>query len=542
LDSQKINQLSGEGRRLCQFTTPDVLAEIMARWAITSADDVVLDPCCGNSNLLEKAMDRLISLGATPRKAARQTYGIEISPRTAGIATATLLNKYGPSLPKVVTADFLRTKSGTIPLVGAIVCNPPYKRHQDLGKKYKAEITSTAYDENGTRLAKTSNQYVYFLLHALAFLKESGRMVFLLPSQYLTNGFGGVLRDYLARNVTITHVILFDERLPVFPNSMSTASLILIENLAPSYTSNSTFVKLDSVSAIADLLGDQVSQQNAAATVRTVPQSALVGSGKWIGFFTRKTIPDGAKTLSDLAEVSRGIATGANDFFFLNDSDVKTRGLPEDILRPVLIRAHDAPFPDFGKWDWTRLRRRGKRVWMLETSVQKHDLKNSNLLQYIEWGEEMKYHKRYLTSRRNPWYRTEKRRPAPILFTYMSNGSPRFIYNKAGILTSNAFHSIYPSRDTTSDKIRLKALLAFLNSSHIRSRLALVGRTYSGGLLKLEPSETEGIPVDGFESLDRVDLAKLARLFDKLCLDCRIAESWDTDEIDRLIRSKLSQS
>jgi adenine-specific DNA-methyltransferase len=542
LNPTQIDYLTGEGRRLCQFTTPDILAEAMARWAITSADDIVLDPCCGNSNLLEKAMDRLIALGATPRKAAGQTYGIEISPRTAGIATATLLNKYGPSLPRVVTADFLKTKVGSIPLAGAIICNPPYKRHQNLGKRYKVGIANAAYEESGITLAKTSNQYVYFLLHALSFLKDGGRMVFLLPSQYLTNGFGGVLRDFLAKNCVISQVVLFDERLAVFPNSLSTASLILVEKLAPSHTRNTTFVKLDSVGAIADLLGDRVSQQNAAATVRTVPQSALRGSGKWIGFFTRKTIPDGAMTLSDLAKVSRGIATGANDFFFLNDSDVKTRGLPEGTLRPVLIRAHDAPSPDFGKWDWTRLRHKGKRVWMLENSVQKQNLKNPKLLRYIEWGEEMKYHKRYLTSRRNPWYRTEKRRPAPILFTYMSNGSPRFIYNKAKILTSNAFHSVYPRKEIMSDKTRLKALLAFLNSSHVRSRLALVGRTYSGGLLKLEPSETEGIPVDGFESLDREDCVRLAHLFDKLCLNRRITESWDTDEIDRLIRSKLSQS
>lgn len=539
MNTRQIDYLTGEGRRLCQFTTPDILAEVMAFWAITSSDDSVLDPCCGNSNLLEKAMDRLLSLGASPRKAAKQTYGIEISPRTAKIANATLLNKYGPGIPNVVTADFLRIKPGEIPLFKAIICNPPYKRHQRLGKRYKAEIAKVVGQERAVTIPGTSNQYVHFLLHALSFIAPKGRMVFLLPSQYLTNDFGKVLRDFLGRNLMIHHVILFDERLPVFPNSMSTASLVLIENSIPDPAWTTSFAKLDSVRAVSGLLSDQGVDGNAAATVRTVPQQTLLSAGKWARFFYKTTVPPNEKSLADIADVTRGIATGANEFFFLSDGQVKDKGLPPKYLTPILVRAHDAPYPDFGKWDWTTLRRQGKRVWMLDCQTEKQNLEDSNLSQYIEWGEKERYNEGYLTSHRNPWYRTENRKPAMILFTYMSNGRPRFIYNKGRTLTSNAFHSIYPKGKFASDPTYLKALLAFLNSSYTTSRLASVGRTYSGGLLKLEPSDTKAVPVPDFESLNKSKLRLLARAFRDLCGECRHSGTWDTAEIDRLVREML---
>jgi len=537
LSVNRISYLTNEGRKLCQFTTPDILAEAMAHWAITSADDSILDPCCGNSNLLEKGMDRLLALGATPRKAARQTYGIEISARTARIAAANLLNKYGPSIPNVIKADFLKTKPGDIPLFTAIMCNPPYKRHQSLGKRYKTEIAKMTKQESGISVPMTSNQYVHFLFHSLSFLASGGRMVFLLPSQYLTNGFGRALRNFLGTVVRIHHVILFDERLPVFPNSMSTASLIFVERSTPRLDWTTDFAKLDSVQAVSDYLRDEDRTEKVAATVRTVPQRTLVRAEKWIGFFSKTAIQHGTKTLADIAEVKRGIATGANGFFFLTDTEAKANAIPLESLRPILVRAHDAPYPDFGKWDWAELKREGKRVWMLDCRIQKQDLGDPNLLRYIESGEAMQYHKRYLTSHRNPWYRPEKRSPARILFTYMSNGRPRFIYNKGRILTSNAFHSVYPKWEISSDMTRLKALLAFLNSSHTSSKLALIGRTYSGGLLKLEPSEAEAIPVPDLGTFGEENLQRLSKLFDDLCRECRRSGSWDTSEIDRLIRS-----
>lgn len=536
MNTRQIDYLTGEGRRLCQFTTPDILAEVMALWAITSPDDSVLDPCCGNSNLLEKAMDRLLALGATPRKAAKQTYGVEISPRTARVANAILLNKYGPGIPKVLTADFLKIKPGEIPLFKAIICNPPYKRHQRLGKRYKAEIANVVSQERAVTIPGTSNQYVHFLLHALSFIAPKGRLVFLLPSQYLTNDFGKVLRDFLGRNLTIHHVILFDERLPVFLNSMSTASLVLVENSIPDPTWTTSFAKLDSVQALSSLLSDQGVDGKAAATVRAVPQRAVLNAEKWAGFFYKPTVPQNGKTLADVAEVSRGIATGANEFFFLSDGQAKDKRLPADSLRPILVRAHDAPYPDFGKWDWDRLRRRGKRVWMLDCQVEKQSLKNLNLSQYIEWGEKERFNEGYLTSHRNPWYRTENRKPAKILFTYMSNGRPRFIYNKGRMLTSNAFHSIYPKGKFASDPTYLKALLAFLNSSYTSSKLASIGRTYGGGLLKLEPSDTKAVPIPDLGSFAKINLQLLARAFGNLCDECRKSGKWDTAEIDRLLR------
>lgn len=110
----------------------------------------------------------------------------------------------------------------------------------------------------------------------------------------------------------------------------------------------------------------------------------------------------------------------------------------------------------------------------------------------------------------------EKRTPPPILFTYLSRGGTRFIYNAAGAQALNVFLLIYPKKAIADDVTTLKAFIAILNSRPIREGLHVVGRSYGGDTVKLEPRELDRLRVVDPTGLPAATVSKLAEMLDRL--------------------------
>ena len=510
----------------------------MAKWAITAKTNLVLDPCCGDSNLLEKAMERLLELGSTTSSAAEKVYGIEINQTTAQFAFANLYKKFGDKTTNLTTKDFLEVDPCDLPKFNALICNPPYKRHHDMSKKYKEYVYNRILRGTGIRVPKNSSLYLHFFIHATQFLADEGRMIFLTPSQYLNNKFGAVLRDVLTEEFQLHGLVLFDEHLSIFPDAMSTACLTLLEKRQPEAGDEVMLIKTKRIVEAQVLLDALQSQLFKGISVRKIHLKKLREKKKWRALFETSCLPYCAtRNLQDFATAKRGLATGANDFFVLTDEEASELGIERQFLRPVLAKAHDAPYFDFVKEDWVNLKENGKKVWLFSCDLSKEQLANTNALYHIERGEKLKYNNRYITSHQRPWYRLERRAPSKIIFTYMSKGNPRFIYNEAKIVTLNSFHCIYPNNSTCMNDKKVKALLAYLNSSTLRRILPYLGRIYSGGLLKIEPSEAQNLPVVDIDKLSRGEVADLARLFDRLRKQYRENRVWDTEEIDQTLNS-----
>ncbi|MCJ7560801.1 SAM-dependent methyltransferase [Candidatus Bathyarchaeota archaeon] len=525
-------------RRLCQYKTPDFLAEFMVKWAIDSSEDLVLDPCCGDSNLLEKAVERLVELGSTTLSAAERIYGVEINRKTTLRASANLNERFGTNFKHLVTMDFLKLESFELPRFNALLCNPPYRRHHDMSRKYKNLISERILRSTGIIAPKTSSLYLHFFIHASQFLADEGKMIFLTPSQYLNNNYGAVLREALTERLRLCALVLFDENLSVFPGVMSTACLTLLRKRRPEAGNEVTLVKTKRILTARELWNALHGKVDVGVTVQKIRQEKLREAKRWSMFFERIRLPETAtRNLQDFATIKRGLATGANDFFMITHEKANALGIEQTFLKPVLAKANDAPYLDFTAEDWTKLKETRKKVWLFSCDLPKEQITGTRALSYIEQGEELKYNHRYLTSHRQPWYRLERRPPSKIIFTYMSNGNPRFIYNETEIVTSNAFHCIYPDKNRGMNDEKVKAILSCLNSSTFRSVLPHLGRIYSGGLLKIEPGEARKLPVVDIDQLSKGQVSDLARLFDKLRKRYRENRNWDTKEIDQTIKS-----
>jgi len=537
-------------RVLGQFWTPRSIAQLMTQWAVQSSDDCILDPAFGSGVFLLTVLDQLQHLGAvmTPR----QVSGMELSPLVFLMGLVNVLLRFPNVQPRLQWGDFLVPKRDPLavlkesvatyavraqqkPLPGlemvvaptafpnqfdAIVCNPPYTRHHRLPEAYKSSWAAVMKQEYGIRLSRFSSLFAYFFVQAARMLAPTGRMAFITPAAVFEASYSRQVKAFIRQQLRLRAIVTFDETLSVFEGVDTAGCITLVEGAGTSATDTFTLVRIRKWPGPEPVLR-AIEQRDATTadwgTSHKVDLSELVPRRKWtiIGLENGRFDDEHFVPLSNIAHVMRGIATGANDFFVLSDSEVAEWGLEQAHLRPVLTKTREAPGYVFNKADFDRLKREGKKRWLLYlTEPVTPDTPEAR---YIQYGEVRNLHERSLVKTRPFWYAMEQRDPAPVYFTYLSRKRSRFIHNQANVLALNVFLCVYPTPAISRDEIMLKALLAVLNSLIAKDSLRHVGRTYGGNTIKVEPREMDRLPVLNPIKLSASKRARLAELFDRLC-------------------------
>jgi hypothetical protein len=67
--------------------------------------------------------------------------------------------------------------------------------------------------------------------------------------------------------------------------------------------------------------------------------------------------------------------------------------------------------------------------------------------------------------------------------TYMARRPPRFALNPAGARLLNIAHGLYPKENLAPEE--LESVVSWLNKQPLQG----IGRTYAGGLIKVEPRD-----------------------------------------------------
>ena len=92
-----------------------------------------------------------------------------------------------------------------------VIGNPPYVRHERLGKEYKAAL-QVAFSDVGTG---TADLYVYFYAKGLNLLRAGGRLAYITPNKFMRAGYGEKLRGVLSGQNRVEMLADFGD-LPVF--------------------------------------------------------------------------------------------------------------------------------------------------------------------------------------------------------------------------------------------------------------------------------------------------------------------------------------
>lgn len=213
---------------------------------------------------------------------------------------------------------------------------------------------------------------------------------------------------------------------------------------------------------------------------------------------------DEGVTLADFFSIRRGIVTGANGFFVLDETQARAAGISRRFLRPVL------PSPrrlgtDVVEADANGVPDISRPLHLFNCRMPLHELRriDPKAASYVERGEAAGVDKGYLAARRDPWYAQEHRAPAPFLCTYMGRSvqgrTPfRVVLNKSEAIATNVYLMLYPKAAlarAASCAAEREAVWRALRRT-VEAQWSESGRVYGGGLHKVEPRELGRVRAD----------------------------------------------
>jgi len=483
-DSQKVPR-SGPAREALrekgQFWTPDWVAEAMVGYLVAGGCRQVFDPAVGAGAFFRAAK-------AVAKEARRNVtlLGTEIDPdalqqaREHGLSDEDLAN--------VQITDFvLQPPQG--PFKG-IVANPPYIRHHRLSSGTKAQLRAFARTLIGTALDGRAGIHIYFLLRALQLLDADGRLAFIMPADTCEGVFSSTLWTWITQRYRLEAVVTFTPEASPFPGVDTNPVIFLIRNAKPIQhflwarctKAQTAELKIWTLSGLTSPPSDSLCIHR-----RDLTEGVATGLSR----VPAKGQSEGP-TLGDFATVVRGIATGANDFFFLTASHAAALRLPVQYLVPAIGRTRDLDGDEIRSHTMHALERIGRPTVLFSPDGRPLDRFPAPVRAYLREGQARGLSNRPLIATRCPWYKMEARPIPAILFAYLGRRNARFIRNLAGVVPLTGFLCVYPR---CKDPAFIGKLWQVLRHPETIANLSLVGKSYGSGAIKVEPRALETLPL-----------------------------------------------
>ncbi len=468
------------------FFTPAAIADFLAAWATAGrADARVLDPTCGEAVFLLAAARRLAANGAPPEATVELLHGVDLHQASLDHSRGLLAEEgYDASL---VVGDFFAQPTpaqlgGGLPWMDAVVGNPPFVRyHEHRGDARK--LSAAAALAQGVRLSGLASSWAALLVHACSFLKPDGRVAMVLPAELMTVGYAEPVRRWLRSRFAAVHLVLFEQL--QFEDAQEQVVLLVARG--------SGGCDAFALHQVRD--ADELERLHVFDGVAVAPRA----EGKWTDLLLpterralfRHVTEKHFTNLGSYGAPELGTVTGANPYFALSEVSREQFKLScDDLTAIVPPGTKHLRGTRFTQGRWEQLKLQGERVWLLNP---KTDKPRGGLARYIAHGEELKVHEAYKCTVRRPWWRPPAVAPPDLFFTYMSHRYPRLIANEAGVSFVNSMHGMILRED--APKIAKEALPLLALNSVTMLGAEVHGRSYGGGILKMEPSEAAQLPV-----------------------------------------------
>lgn len=195
--------------------------------------------------------------------------------------------------------------------------------------------------------------------------------------------------------------------------------------------------------------------------------------------------------LGALGEVVNGYVTGANAFFHCTKQEAVERGLPPEWLVPVARSIRSLKGLAFEAKDVADAECGGTgHHLILPRSDDLFSTDRAALNRLVAEGERLGIASRYKCRVRNPWWQVPGLIRADVLLPYMIGREARCATNRCHVLYPNSLHGIRLFNPGIAERLAFTLL-----SSFSLLGMELEGRSYGGGVLKLEPSEMQKVPV-----------------------------------------------
>lgn len=441
------------------YYTPAPMARFLAGW-VRAAGPRIVEPSCGDGAILRE----LAAL-------SDRVHGVELIADEAAKS-----RRFAP-----VDAESLFTWLATTEAGGwdGVAGNPPYIRFGNWSSQQRDPALELMRRE-GLHPTRLTNAWVPFVVASTMLVREGGRVGLVLPAELLQVSYAAQLRDFLLSRFAEITLLTF-QRL-VFDGILQ--EVVVFCGVAGAGPARVRTVHLKDADALA----------HADLNVASAP-TLLHENEKWTKYFLDPATIGLLRTLKGsgtltrlgcLAGVDVGIVTGRNAFFTFTDAQAGELGLRPHCV-PLVSRSAQLSGLIYDTDCRTSDIAAGHRSWLLNAPVEPAD---PALIDHIRAGEAAGVHHGYKCSIRKPWWRTPSLWEPDLFLLRQIHRAPRLTVNAAAATSTDTVHRV-----RLVAGVEPAALAAVFHNSVTFAFTEIMGRSYGGGVLELEPAEAEQLPV-----------------------------------------------
>lgn len=491
------------------YYTPAPIADFLAKWAIRAPSATVLDPSCGDGVLLEAAMSALLKAGASRTKALERIHAVEFDPQEAEKALLRLRalgTRRGK--PHIESGDFFRYCMARVSRgdrFDAVIGNPPFIRYQNFPEEHR-QIAFYLMQRAGLHPNRLTNAWVPFLVTSTMLLSDTGRLAMVIPAELLQVNYAAELRYFLSTYYERITLVTFKKLL--FDGAQQEVVLFLGERGASAHPGIRT-VELHGL----DDLDEYLPFDTPCDTLKEMDHS----TEKWTMYFLDELELRLLRALRDdprlvpaghVMDVDVGVVTGLNEFFILNEPDIESLSL-EPYTSRIVCRSGQLGGLIYSENDWRAHAARHLPAYLLNAPDVPFANLPGALQEYIADGEERGLNRGYKCRIRKRWYIPPMAWVPQAFMLRQVHGYPKVVINAAGATSTDTIHRVRLRNGASAQTVAA----AFVNSLTFAFS-EVIGRSYGGGVLELEPNEAEKLPLP-LAGAEKLDVARIDTLLRK---------------------------
>ena len=475
------------------YYTPPEITKFICNWAITSVENTVLEPSCGDGNFIEACVIRFKEIGLSQENLCSHIKGIELIEQVANKANLRGVN-LGLNPHSIVNSDFFsyisNNKKETFDVV---VGNPPFIRYQDFPEEHR-NLAIKMMCDLGFKPNKLTNIWLPFLVVSSSILSENGKLGMVIPAELFSVKYAAETRIFLSKFFQRITIATFKKL--VFSGIQQEIILLLCEKLVK----RNKGIRVIEFDKLEDMVNFNFKKIN-DIKVKKIDHT----SEKWTKYFLeneeinllRRIKKEGNIPIcNEIMDVDVGIVTGCNDFFMLKQSDIEKWSL-QSYTQRVVSKSNQLKGLIFTNDDFENNSLNDLNTYLfIPPNVDFEELPEA-CKRYIKYGEQKGYHKGYKCRIRKRWYITPSLWNCDAFALRQVNEHPKLILNTTESSSTDTIHRI---RFLSKHKPQ-NIMLSFFNSLTFAFS-EITGRGYGGGVMTFEPTEIEDIPIPICNDLD----------------------------------------
>ena len=377
-----------------------------------------------------------------------------------------------------------------------------YQMHKDTEPHNPGSAVKNVIDAQ-------SDYYIYFYFHGLSLLNSHGTFCAVTSNSWLDAVYGKNLKEFLLKECH--HKLTLDNSVHrsfkgVDINTVICLTAAPYESQDAGLQQTSRFVNFNV--PFEAILHPVIFYEIETATehvrtsehsIRPFSQKLILTNGldkkaayvgeKWGAKYLRAPdiylhiLEKGKNTLvclKDIATVRRGLITGADNFFALDQSTISKWNIEDEFLSPVITDSEEVKSLTICV---DQLPRR-----MFRCSKSKNSLTGTSALTYIDYGESKNIHNGGNAKRRKPWYKLSKRLPPNLCFPLLTpSTTAKTLYAPTGCYGTGNFIEI-----DAPTNLRVPTCFA-LNSTLFQLMVNVNGRLNRTWTLEIQPNDLKNL-------------------------------------------------